>query len=139
MSFRNSIAAQQNNKHEQLNATPAGVYSLKMSGFATERQSQPSVARQKTFIVEHADILDEITMKTIQRIVMMAIGGKEIVIRDPDEKVVQTIPVVLESGTTHEISINLDNIDNPDIILQIYNIVYNRRAALNEPAHSGKH
>ena len=47
-------------------------------------------------------------------------------------------PVILENQTTGEVSVHLDNIDNPDVILHIYNIVSNRRASLNEPANSSK-
>lgn len=98
----------------------------------------PPTSRQKTFIVENADILDVDTKKAILRIVMMEVG-KEVTVGGVDGRAAQTNPVVLENRTTREVSINLDSIDTPEVIHHIYNIVSNRRALLNEPAHGGKH
>ena len=97
----------------------------------SEERAPPSLSRQKGFIVENADILNAETMKAILRIVMMEVG-KETVIRR-DGRVVQTSPVILENSVTREVSISLDNIENPEVIRHIYNIVNNRRASLNEP------
>lgn len=94
----------------------------------------PSTARQKAYIVENAGILDAETKKVILRLVMMEIGrtapGRP---GGGDD----ACPVVLEHGVTREVSINLDNIDDEEVVLQLYNIVGNRRAALNEPARDG--
>ena len=94
-------------------------------------RAAPPLGRQKSFIVENAGILDRETKKAVLRLVMMEIGrvassGGE---ADPEPR-----PVVLEQGTTKEVSIDLDNIDSAEVILQLYNVVNNRRAALNEPA-----
>jgi hypothetical protein len=94
----------------------------------------PPLGRQKSFIVENAGILDSETKKAMLRLVMMEIGrmapgGGEGLGGEPAPR-----PVVLEQGATKEVSIDLDNIDNPEVILQLYNIVNNRRASLNEPA-----
>ena len=108
---------------------------------ASGRAPPPPVSRQRTYIVENAGILDDDTKKAVLRLVMMEVGqiadtgGKAIV--GPDgEKATRT--VVLENGTTGEVSIHLDHIDDEDVILHIYNIVSNRRASLNEPANVGK-
>jgi hypothetical protein len=104
------------------------------SGAKRGRRGPPPPSRQKSYIVENAGILDPDTKKTILRIVMMEVG------KFGGARASQTPrPVVLENGTTGEISIHLDHIDNAEVVLHIYNIVSNRRAALNEPAHAGKH
>jgi hypothetical protein len=90
------------------------------------REPPPSAARQKTFVVENGAIL---------RLVMMEVGKTVTVATAEGEEV---RPVILENQTTGEVSVHLDNIDNPDVILHIYNIVSNRRASLNEPANSSK-
>ena len=92
----------------------------------------PPLGRQKSFIVENAGILDCETKKAILRLVMMEIGrvapGGGDGGGEPEAR-----PVVLEQGATKEVSIDLDNIDNPEVVLQLYNIVNNRRASLMEP------
>lgn len=100
------------------------------------RESPPSAFRQMTYVVENGGILDRDTKKAILRLVMMEVG-KTVTATGPDGEEV-TRRVILENRTTGEVSINLDNIDNPDVILHLYNIVSNRRTALNEPANSGK-
>ncbi len=82
----------------------------------------PPPARQKSFICENAGILDLETKRAILRLVMMEIGAA----RGPR-------PVVLEQGAAKEVSLDLDNIENPEVVLQLYNIVSHRRASLNEP------
>lgn len=93
----------------------------------SEGRAPPSETRQKTFVVENAEILDNETQLTILRLVMMEVGRGS-----------GAGPVVLEHGATGLVSINLDNIPNPDVIRHIYNIVRVRRAALDEPAHCGR-
>jgi hypothetical protein len=85
----------------------------------------PSLARQKTYIVENGDILNLATRKSILRIVLMDIGNSA-----ADEQC-----VIIKNQASADVSLNLDNIDNPDVILHIFNIVSNRRASLNEPAN----
>ncbi len=103
------------------------------------RNPLPSLSRQKTYIVENADILDMDTKKAILCTVMMEVG-KERAIRDNVNKEGtapsggETVPIVSENLTARELSINLDNIESAEVILHIYNSVYNRRAALDEPA-----
>jgi hypothetical protein len=87
----------------------------------------PSLFRQKTFIVENAGILDFEARREILHLVMMEIGRAA---SAPGADA----PVILENLTTGAVSINLDNIEAPELVLHIYNIVRNRRAALNEPA-----
>jgi hypothetical protein len=87
----------------------------------TEAFAVPSMARQKTFIVENGALLDFETKKSILSIVMMEVGDG----------------VLLENETTRELSVNLDQIDNAEVILHVYNIVRNRRESLNRPAHDG--
>ena len=101
------------------------------------REPPPSVSRQKSFIVENGGILDVDTKKAILRLVMMEIGKTVTVTAADGSK--EERPVVLENRTTKEVSVNLDNVDSPEIILHIYNIVSNRRASLNEPANGSKH
>ena len=99
------------------------------------RQPPPSLSRQKTYIVENADILDMDTKKAILCTVMMEVG-KERAIRNTSNAVPpesETVPIVSENLATRELSINLDNIESAEVILHIYNSVYNRRAALDEP------
>jgi len=100
------------------------------------REPPPSISRQKTFVVENGGILDRDTKKAILRLVMMEIGKTTTVVDAAGEEEIR--PVVLENQTTGEVSVHLDNIENPDVVLHIYNIVSNRRASLNEPANSGK-
>lgn len=95
----------------------------------------PTAARQKTFVVENGAILDRDTKKAILRLVLQEVGKAVTVATAEGEEV---HPVILENQTTGEVSVNLDNINNPDVIVHIYNIVSNRRAALNEPADSSK-
>lgn len=95
----------------------------------------PPIDRQKTYVVENGQILDLDTKKAILRLVMMEIG-KTAVVEDSAGAVSR--PVVLEKQSTGEVSIHLDHIDNPEVILHIYNIVKNRRAQLDEPANSFK-
>jgi hypothetical protein len=97
------------------------------------REPPPSAARQKTFAAENGAILDNDTKQAILRLVMMEVG-KTVTTAEGEE----VRPVILENQTTGEVSVHLDNIDNPDVIRHIYNIVSNRRASLNEPANSSK-
>lgn len=89
----------------------------------------PTVARQKDFIIENSQILDEKLKMAILRLVMMEVGKTATI--DGVER-----PVVLENRTTRELSIDFDAIANPEVILHIYNIVDNRRRSLDEPAQS---
>jgi hypothetical protein len=97
------------------------------------REPPPSAARQKTFVVENGAILDRDTKKAILRLVMMEVGKTVATAEGEGVR-----PVILENRTTGEVSVHLDNIDNLDVILHIYNIVSNRRASLNKPANSSK-
>ena len=75
------------------------------------------------------------TKKEILFTVMMEVG-KERAMRNTSNPVSpesETVPIVSENLTARELSINLDNIENAEVILHIYNCVYNRRAALDEP------
>lgn len=130
--------------------TPASASVRSDDKVAPARGPPPSAARQKTYVVENGGILDFDTKKAILRLVMMEVGrtvtattsgpdGEEVgrPVTGPDGEEV-TRPVILVNQTTREVSVHLDNIDNPDVILHIYNIVSNRRATLNEPANSGK-
>jgi hypothetical protein len=108
---------------------------LKVADKGSSREPPPSASRQKTFVVENAAILDQDTKKAILRLVMMEVGKTNTVATAEGTEV---RPVILENRTTGAVSIHLDNIDNPDVILHIYNIVSNRRASLNEPANSSK-
>ena len=110
------------------------ISSDKTNGYAPP----PPISRQKTFIVENADILDTDIKKAILRITIMEVG-REVVVKGSDGEIVQTKPVIMENVTTREVSINLDNIDKPEVVLHIYNIISNRRVSLNEPVHGGKH
>lgn len=90
-------------------------------------ESCPSISRQKSFSVENSDILNYKTKTIILSLVMMEIG-KNTTINN------KSYPVILENQKG-EVSINLDNINNNDIILHIYNIIRNHRLSLTEPAH----
>jgi hypothetical protein len=93
----------------------------------------PSPARQRTFIVDNADILDRETKLVILRIVMMESGSAP---AGADSAPAGAGgPVVLENSTSGEVSINLDAIADDAVVNHIYNIVANRRRALNEPAY----
>jgi len=92
-----------------------------------------STARQKTFITDNAGILDKNSTMTILSIVMMEVGPVKTEVRDGAE-VSTGRRVVYESPKKRGVSIHLDNIDNPGVIDQIYNIVANRRAVLDKPA-----
>lgn len=91
------------------------------------RAALPTVPRQREYIASNGNILNDDSKKAILRLVMMEVG-----LTAPDSEPPR--PVVLENSTTREVSINLDNVDNVDVVLQIYNIVLARRASLNEPA-----
>jgi len=78
----------------------------------------PSINRQKTFIVDNAGILDYENKRTIIMLVMMHESSQN---------------AIFENRTAKNISIDLDQIDNPDLILQLYNIVNNKRNVLNQP------
>lgn len=97
----------------------------------------PSKFRQKTFIAENGGILDDKAKKAILRLVMMEVG-KAVTVRDEDGNAEEVRPVVLEQGATGEVSIHLDNIDNEEVLLHIYNIVANRRATLSEPVRGAQ-
>lgn len=99
-----------------------------------ERPPPPSIDRQKEFIVENADNLDINTKKAILRVVMLEVGETGEVTDTESASGKRVVPVVLENKASQEVSISLNNIENAEVILHIYNIVYNRRAALNEPA-----
>ena len=94
----------------------------------------PSLSRQKSYIIENESILDHNTKIAILGIVIMEVGPTTMA---NDEKI--SHPIILENQTTKEVSINLDNIDNVEVIRHIYNIVSNRRALLSEPANYTKH
>lgn len=100
------------------------------------RESPPTTSRQKTFVVENGAILDPDTKRAILRIVMMEVGKTATATTADGKEEVR--PIILENQTTRELSVHLDNIDNPDVLLHIYNIVNNRRASLNEPANVSK-
>jgi hypothetical protein len=81
----------------------------------------PSVGRQKSFIIEHADILGRETQLAILSIVMMEIG-----------------PTVV-MDTAREVDINLDAVSeaNEEVLAHIYNIVRARLESLNQRAGAG--
>ena len=93
----------------------------------------PTAERQKTFITDNMGVLDPNSIKTILRIVMMEVGPMKMEIRDGVE-VPTGRRVVYESPRKKGVSILLDNIDNPEVIQHIYNIIANRRAMLDKPA-----
>jgi hypothetical protein len=88
----------------------------------------PPLGRQKTFIVENAEILDHDAKKAILRLVMMEGNGRAPGGASPDGRL-----VVLERGVSREVSVDLDAVESPEVILQIYNVVQARRLALDEP------
>lgn len=87
-------------------------------------------------MVENGGILDRDTKKAILRLVLMEVGSTATGFDTAGK--VEVRPVILENRTSGEVSVHMDNIDNPDVVLHIYNIVSNRRAALNEPANGSK-
>jgi hypothetical protein len=93
----------------------------------------PSISRQKTFIIDNAAVLDVNAQMSILRIVMLEVG-KTITVAGTDGNA-ESRPVILESGRGKRPAIHLDNLENPEVILHIYNIVNNRRDALNVPAN----
>jgi hypothetical protein len=109
---------------------------MELNGTRVDRYRPPPPPhhRQKTFIVDNAGILDAQTKKTIVQHVAKRLGGKDCVVRASDGTVMRTAPVIFESSGAKGVSINLDNIEDPAVILHIYNLVYNRRASLSEPA-----
>ena len=91
----------------------------------------PSFESQKTYIVDNASILDKETRKSILCLVMREIG--QTVERDGE-----TRNVVLVNKETNSPSINLEEIDNEEVILHVYNIVKHRRTVLSEPARGAR-
>jgi len=83
----------------------------------------PSIGRQKSFIVEHAGILNRETKLAILSIVMMEIGPT----------------VVMETGGSREVDIDLDATAsaNEEVLGHIYNIVRARLETLSQPARAG--
>jgi hypothetical protein len=83
----------------------------------------PTPARQRRYIIESANagMLDHNTKKAIVNIVMMEIGSS-----------------LLKNETSGDLSIDLDQIENIEVIQHIYNIVCNRREILNRPVHDGR-
>lgn len=110
----------------------------RQSAAAAPTDTPPTVARQKAFVVENGGILDRDTQKAILHLVMMEVGRTVTAAKDYYGKTPEVRPVVLENQTTGEVSINLDNINNPEVLLHIHNIVSNRRASLNKPANGVK-
>lgn len=102
-----------------------------LAQMAPEAAELPPLSRQKSTIAESGSILNYETRVTILQIVMMEVG-ETAKVEGPDGPV--KVPVVLKNKTSGEVSINLDNIPNPEVITQLYNLVSNRRAALSEPA-----
>lgn len=116
------------------------------------KKTLPSVGRQKSFIMEHAAVLNRETKLAILAIVMM-----EIVKADPDQSPGAADPapgetptidaeqarlrktVVTETGPAREIDLNLDSIAalNEDVLGHIYNIVSSRLELLSQPARAG--
>ena len=90
---------------------------------ATKAPQQPSIGRQKSFIIENAGILNRETKLAILSIVMMEIGPT----------------VLMETGGTREVDIDLDAVvaANEEVIGHIYNIVRARLETLNQPARAG--
>jgi hypothetical protein len=80
----------------------------------------PSMAQQKSFIVENAGILNRETRLAILAIVMMEVGPG----------------VVKEVGSAREVDIDLDAVAaaNVEVLAHVYNIVLTRREALSQPA-----
>ena len=108
-----------------VDGTPVDGTPVDGDGTRVDKAPPPSLARQKTYIVENGDILNLATRKSILRIVLMDIGKSA-----ADEQF-----VIIKNQASADVSLNLDKIDNPDVVLHIFNIVSNRRASLNEPAN----
>lgn len=91
----------------------------------TAAATLPSISRQKSYILEHAGVLNPATKKTILSIVMMEIGKKS---------------AILETGGTKEVDIDLDAVASMDetVLGYIYNIVKARLETLNQPARAGE-
>ena len=84
----------------------------------------PTPARQRRYIVESANagMLDHATKRAIVNIVMMEIGES----------------ALIKNKASGDLSIDLDQIENIEVIQHIYNIVCNRREILNRPVHDGR-
>ena len=94
---------------------------------AARADATPSLAKQKSFIIENEHILDIGTKQAILRLVLLDYGGQ------PPPVVPGQDPVILEQNGSREITVDLDSIARQETIAQIYNVVAHRRATLNEP------
>ena len=87
-----------------------------------------SAAQQRLYIAENGGILNLKTREDILRIILDAEKSAALQLKKEDD-----CPVILVNPDTKEISINLDNITNENIIQHIYNVVVTRRNVLNTP------
>jgi len=89
---------------------------------AAAQDAAPSLPRQKTFIVENGELLDNQIRRAILRLVVMEVGRQ----------------VVMENEKTGMLSVDLDRVaeheGGREVVRHIYNMVLNRRAALDRPA-----
>lgn len=101
----------------------------------TDTASRPTPARQVSYIIDNATILDVATKSHIYRLVALSetqiSEGDSLQPPDAREK---TSSVILTDEETREPSINLDEIKDKDLIYKIYTIVAKRRADLDRPA-----
>ena len=81
----------------------------------------PSISKQKTFICENVNFLDRGAKIEVMSRIILDMGDSYI-----KEKTI---------GETPEVDINLDIIaeKNPELLLQIYNIIYSYWQALKTP------
>jgi hypothetical protein len=111
---------------------PAAEDEPEHSAKKESKAAQPSMQRQKTFIIEHASMLNKETKVAILSVVMMEVGEIAVMQR------------LKGAGTsTDEVDIDLDACSSaereglligPDVINQIYNIVKARIDSLSQPA-----
>lgn len=96
----------------------------------------PSLAQQKSFIVDNVAVLNRETKISILSIVMMEIGTSAPGEAGPGEAApAHSRPVMYESGG-REVDVDLDAVGaiNPEVLTHIYNIVHARREQLSQPA-----
>ena len=85
----------------------------------------PSLESQKQLILDRGRILNRQTKIHIAQLVTMAYDAD----RTADGKI-----VVHENAVTGTLSINLDNIDSPELVNQLYRTVVAMVEAMNRPA-----
>ena len=78
-------------------------------------------AKQREFIAEKLPLLGEDTHRVILQIVQMSA---------PD--------CILKNSSPNRTSLDLNRITEPELVLQLYNMVYHRLKSLNEPARGAR-